>query len=586
MGWEGEYPFEFIINETTVRDFGPDIDTGENPYDRDVIDTTLDELVTMAKTRFTYIYNFQDHWEHQITLEEIMSSSEAPAYPVCIAGEGDCPPDDCGGISRYQYMLNALTDEKHPEHNTIKRQLGEREDVSLFDREEVNARLKRYSEEWDEIYNETEEDFEDLDNENDDAEFDGFEDSEYERLKHFKSPLDLLKDEREKHAMEDWVDDALVDSTTIEYNTFSRLINLGFNEEKSKAMIIEAFAIERFYQLKYGTDHFDDRYEYNLGQLPETPREITSLACAVGLLDTCTKGIPFAAIEYLHNDTSSESTAAILKALNNFSDHQYCWADCATTPLWYALAAEGHICEELIDPVIGFYGHDNINTTDWIQEQGQYLIGKLAQKYPDITVQKVLAAMEEDANGGGKNAVYFLFDVFDFCTIDQYKDRMVALLKRDDIEWHDALASIIAYLQIKEGLPVLKEQSKRLKAKRPEKGSWNNRHLIEIDEAIEQLETGKNLYPDVDMPMCLKRGAWREEFADAEEHFYDNEHFAEDRIDLKDSEFFNPFLGFAPDLTFHQPIIKENKTGRNDPCPCGSGKKYKNCCIDKDLDEE
>ena len=24
--------------------------------------------------------------------------------------------------------------------------------------------------------------------------------------------------------------------------------------------------------------------------------------------------------------------------------------------------------------------------------------------------------------------------------------------------------------------------------------------------------------------------------------------------------------------------INENKVGRNDPCPCGSGKKYKNCC--------
>jgi tetratricopeptide (TPR) repeat protein len=24
------------------------------------------------------------------------------------------------------------------------------------------------------------------------------------------------------------------------------------------------------------------------------------------------------------------------------------------------------------------------------------------------------------------------------------------------------------------------------------------------------------------------------------------------------------------------------KTGRNDPCPCGSGKKYKHCCLDKD----
>ena len=28
--------------------------------------------------------------------------------------------------------------------------------------------------------------------------------------------------------------------------------------------------------------------------------------------------------------------------------------------------------------------------------------------------------------------------------------------------------------------------------------------------------------------------------------------------------------------------IKEKKIGRNDPCPCGSGKKYKKCCLRKD----
>ena len=27
-----------------------------------------------------------------------------------------------------------------------------------------------------------------------------------------------------------------------------------------------------------------------------------------------------------------------------------------------------------------------------------------------------------------------------------------------------------------------------------------------------------------------------------------------------------------------QPIRSEKTVGRNDPCPCGSGKKYKNCC--------
>ncbi|NLZ49335.1 MAG: hypothetical protein GX895_11280 [Clostridiales bacterium] len=28
-------------------------------------------------------------------------------------------------------------------------------------------------------------------------------------------------------------------------------------------------------------------------------------------------------------------------------------------------------------------------------------------------------------------------------------------------------------------------------------------------------------------------------------------------------------------------VVKENKIGRNDPCPCGSGKKYKKCCGNK-----
>lgn len=28
-----------------------------------------------------------------------------------------------------------------------------------------------------------------------------------------------------------------------------------------------------------------------------------------------------------------------------------------------------------------------------------------------------------------------------------------------------------------------------------------------------------------------------------------------------------------------QKVRKFDKIGRNDPCPCGSGKKYKNCCL-------
>ena len=32
-----------------------------------------------------------------------------------------------------------------------------------------------------------------------------------------------------------------------------------------------------------------------------------------------------------------------------------------------------------------------------------------------------------------------------------------------------------------------------------------------------------------------------------------------------------------------QPVRKGKKVGPNDPCPCGSGKKYKKCCRDKDI---
>ncbi|MDE2259034.1 MAG: SEC-C domain-containing protein, partial [Betaproteobacteria bacterium] len=35
--------------------------------------------------------------------------------------------------------------------------------------------------------------------------------------------------------------------------------------------------------------------------------------------------------------------------------------------------------------------------------------------------------------------------------------------------------------------------------------------------------------------------------------------------------------GESPEVMQRQPIRDTNKVGRNDPCPCGSGKKYKYC---------
>lgn len=34
----------------------------------------------------------------------------------------------------------------------------------------------------------------------------------------------------------------------------------------------------------------------------------------------------------------------------------------------------------------------------------------------------------------------------------------------------------------------------------------------------------------------------------------------------------------------HLPVRRANrKVGRNEPCPCGSGRKFKNCCMEKEV---
>ena len=41
-------------------------------------------------------------------------------------------------------------------------------------------------------------------------------------------------------------------------------------------------------------------------------------------------------------------------------------------------------------------------------------------------------------------------------------------------------------------------------------------------------------------------------------------------------------VGTADSIVKPQPVRKDKKAGPNDPCPCGSGKKYKKCCMQKD----
>ena len=54
-----------------------------------------------------------------------------------------------------------------------------------------------------------------------------------------------------------------------------------------------------------------------------------------------------------------------------------------------------------------------------------------------------------------------------------------------------------------------------------------------------------------------------------------------DTATIKNKEFIDYF--FMKNIA-RLNITTKRKIGRNEPCPCGSGKKYKKCCLNKKVD--
>ncbi len=94
------------------------------------------------KQKANYTYDFGDSWEHEIAFEQWADNNKNITFPVCIAGENQAPPEDCGGIP----ALEALQDKKHPDRKNIIEWLEEDFDPAFFDMNRLNAQLKRIKE--------------------------------------------------------------------------------------------------------------------------------------------------------------------------------------------------------------------------------------------------------------------------------------------------------------------------------------------------------------------------------------------------------------------------------------------------------
>lgn len=137
MGWDNTHLHHFIDKRTIYSkpdedDEIPSVDYG---------DITLDMLLIKEKDSIDYEYDFGDCWEHEITLEKILNKEVGKAYPECIDGENSCPPEDCGGIWRYEELLEIISNPKHEEYDEMMEWLGKDFDPGEFNKEEVNELL-------------------------------------------------------------------------------------------------------------------------------------------------------------------------------------------------------------------------------------------------------------------------------------------------------------------------------------------------------------------------------------------------------------------------------------------------------------
>lgn len=140
MGWHDSHLHEFIISKNSYGLIDPDDDNG-NMVDESKF--RINDLINKSGQKFQYIYDFGDDWNHRLVLEDTEENEGGQVLPLCIAGQGSCPPEDCGGIHGYYEFVEAMQSPKHGRHKELKKWYGKKYDPSEFDLNGINKSLEK-----------------------------------------------------------------------------------------------------------------------------------------------------------------------------------------------------------------------------------------------------------------------------------------------------------------------------------------------------------------------------------------------------------------------------------------------------------
>ena len=130
MGWRGSEQFQFLP-----------------PQDRELPSSgepTLADLLPKEGDDCGYEFDRGTTWYHHLELESIGTPEGRRRYPVCIAGQRACPPEDIGGLKAYEEMLERMKDPTQSEYREMNGWLTQDFNPASFNIEQANLRLSRH----------------------------------------------------------------------------------------------------------------------------------------------------------------------------------------------------------------------------------------------------------------------------------------------------------------------------------------------------------------------------------------------------------------------------------------------------------
>lgn len=489
-----------------------------------------------------YKYDFGDGWVHEVGLEKIFEREEGVRYPACVDGKRACPPEDCGGVHGYCNLLRSLNDTDDPQHDNLKEWVG-----GSFDPDAFNASRIQFDDpdkRWRMAFEEGDESVEE-------------------------------EDDDENHAGGKAVGKAILDAVEkqIEERTppeaadaLDRLMKCGESCENAVMRIARVLAKEMYDVMKSNQPYNEERYIASLKRLGTKDYGTLPDEDLVDLLFTEGDTLSREAIDELirRGDRIVGELGGIVEDESWWVvDSVGWWAVVHAVFILGAIGGE-KVCAPLLRANILADQYDN----DWIYEAMPSILGSLppsvANDLKGMTSAKYLGWFPRTKAAQGLAALTLQHpdmteEIFRFIG-------EIFLDEKEDGELRDQIGNILLDFRRTEYRDALLERGKELKKSGVGVSFTDDDVRRALSDNFRDLFWYRyewlKFYDPSEITKRQKR--WEEE-ARQQKAGIDSQSAAQ-RV-LSDGEY--PY------------VRPQEKLGRNEPCFCGSGKKFKQCCIGK-----